>query len=125
MCLQVKLNWFQKLFKITPRLKIAKHDIKVYKLLREGEKLESPFFPQIWTPGKLATSPIIIVKGIGRCFVEIGFHSLLDPEDKFPWAIVQMYNAVIPKGSFYLIGDFGDIVSDQLIITSRYEEEIR
>lgn len=33
MCLVIKRNWFQRLFNITPRFKIAEKDINVYKVL--------------------------------------------------------------------------------------------
>ena len=34
----------------------------------------------------------------------------------------NLYNAIIPKGSRYVIGDSGDIVSDQLIIIDKYKK---
>lgn len=59
-------------------------------------------------------------KGNPYCYVNVGFHSFTIPTcEMFPFG--TLYNAVIPKGSRYLVGNNNDIVSDQLIIIDKYK----
>ena len=140
MCLVPKQNWFRKTFHMKPKIKIARKNIKVYKLLEcSSGRLFSYFFTWYeWELNKIQASPIVITTQkyaikettnvLQRWIIEQGLHSYLDPNmcisiKRFPSLIKSnLYNAIIPKGSHYIIGDEGDIVSDRLIITNKYKE---
>ncbi len=126
MCLIAKRNWFQRLFDITLKVKVAEEDINVYKVLtQDAHGLVSPCYHYKWCLGKLEQSPMIIEKTKGHIYyVDVGFHSFIIPTyGIFSHSYGTLYNAIIPKGSRYIIGEDNCIVSDQLIITSKYQQK--
>lgn len=126
MCLMVKRNWFRDLFKITPKLKVARKDIVVYKYLSQDlHGLISPIYFQRWRSGECYTSTPIVIKRMKRIgyLVETGFHSYTKPRPfHLGTHLGKLYNAIIPKGSRYIIGEEDCIVSNQLIITGKYND---
>lgn len=127
MCLMVKRNWFRDLFKITPKLKVAKKDIVIYKYLsQDSAGLMSPVYFQRWCLGECCTSTPIVIKRMRHVgyVVETGFHSYTKPRPfHLGRHLGELYNGIIPKGSHYIIGEEDCIVSDQLIITSKYRQQ--
>ena len=126
MCLIVNQNWFQRLFYTTLKVKVAKEDINVYKVLtQDAHSLISPCYSYRWYLGRLEESPMIIekYKRYPRYYVNVGFHSFTIPiHGIFRNSAGTLYNAIIPKGSHYIIGENNCIVSDQLIIISKYKK---
>lgn len=66
---------------------------------------------------------MIIEKSRRLCYVDVGFHSFTIPTHGIFSHSLDLYNAIIPKGSHYIIGEDDCIVSDQLIITSKYQQQ--
>ena len=131
MCLVPKLNWFRRLFRMKPKIRIAEEDIKVYKLLTMSfGRYWSFFFSSYeWKLNKPQKEPIIFRKTevYKHWVIDNGLYSYINFYKSsfiinFPSLVeTNLYNAIIPKGSHYIIGDFGDIVSDQLIIIDKYK----
>ena len=123
MCLVVRRNWFQRLFNIKVKPKTAKKDIEVFKYLEPGCQgiLFSPVYDQEWRLGEVEKTNLVIEKDN---FVTLGFHSYLVPRpNHLPcFNHLELYNAIIPKGSHYIKGDNSDIVSDQLMIIDKYKK---
>lgn len=126
MCLIAKQNWFQRLLNTTPKVKVAEEDINVYKVLRQDAYgLRSPCYCYKWCLGKLEQSLMIIEKTKSNLlyYVNVGLHSYTIPTyGIFSHSYGTLYNAIIPKGSRYIIGEDNCIVSDQLIITGKYQQ---
>lgn len=132
MCLIVKQNWFRSLFRMKPRIRTAKKDIVVYKLLAEDrvhDELASYYYTNFhWSIGKVYSSPLVVEKDKYYYFVEKGFHSFLSKPSHdhilfyFPPLhpfFQALYKAIIPKGSKYIIGEKDEVVSDHLKIVER------
>lgn len=132
MCLVVKQNWFQTLFRMKPKIRTAKKDIVVYKLLAEDRvhnELASYYYTNFhWSIGKVYSSPLVVEKDKSYYLVGKGFHSFLNKPSHdhilflFPpsYPFFQaLYKAIIPKGSKYIIGEKNEIVSDHLKIVER------
>lgn len=109
------------------RASIAEKDIKVFKMLvRDGRKLVSPYQFTEYKLNKLYESKL--VKEVreheyGGYSVNRGLHAFVNLEyAKFK---IQgnnsraIYNAIIPKGSMYYLGNNNDIVSNQLKVTRK------
>lgn len=116
------------------RKKIAKEDIKCFKVLkRRNGRLLSPYMDDVYKIGELKIAEIGEPETVGILFlasiVEEGLHTFTKFDDVFDWEISEgeswswdtaIYHAVIPKGSEYYIGTFQGYkgyVSNQLIVT--------
>lgn len=125
MCLVVKSKWHK-----DGKPFIAGEDFPVFKVLHKAKRrTETPFqeCPVVFTNGKaIIESKLCIVKLSGLkdpYFCHIGIHAYLNCpsakilESQFPKGLnLFVYKAIIPKGTQYLIGINGDIVSTKMII---------
>ena len=124
----------------TPLKRVARKDMKVYKVLKCGfnNSVSSIFFKKTWILGvEEKMSYDIVVQWIGDKLVRIddGLHSLKNKP--FVWNDLwfieydgcsypvfkadvvyneRVFECTIPKGSIYYMNDQGEIVSDRLII---------
>ena len=107
---------------------VADEDIVVYKTLDHRdvftgkEVIRTPyqFYPISFKDGKC------VMDGYLECYpntsVSFGFHSYVDKESAdisciiFAESGMTKHWAIIPKGGRYFLGNYGDAVSDKLII---------
>ncbi len=127
MCLTGKKNWWQRVFRTDIKPKIAKKDITVYKYLKDQQNglLRSPFVGAIYQIGVQQFADLDIrsykYTKTNTFSVEAGLHAFTDYET----AIEQcrfgsdVFKAIIPKGSEYLLGMGNEIVSSHLIIVEK------
>ena len=102
---------------------VAKKKIKCYKYLRPTENGgTAPFFGYKYTFGVENHTQMELTDR----FVTKGFHAfqsrfrgleavLLCPYEKY-----GLYKCIIPKGAKYYLGNYGEIVSDTMIVQSKY-----
>lgn len=138
MCLVVKNKWHK-----DGKPLIAEEDLPVFKVLHKDIRrgLETPIrgYPIVFTDVKATMeSELSVIKSIGFK-KSIGFRNLYlcykgihayinrlssgELKWKFPIGNVFVYKAIIPKGTEYLIGDDGDIVSTKMIIFDKRRHE--
>lgn len=129
MCLRIEnsknWNWF---FKQFPRLKAkrAKKDIKVIKILEydsEYEVFETPFRNAVLPFNEELKSKFTYHECVSVDIHE-GLHSFSNPLiASVLWFLntsnYHYFEAIIPKGALYFIGDRYDVVSNKLIITGK------
>lgn len=102
---------------------IAKHDYKVYKILKNDG--ESMFFNHKYNISELQPVININVRSVlGGYFIYEGYHSYIDPRiakkklkkytiiHDFPTFIAEFR---IPKGTKFYVNSLGEIVSEQII----------
>ena len=129
---------------VKPVKKVAKEDIKVYKILRKyGNRITSPVRKTMeWEIGKLVDlRKPLYYRGGNICnawILKEGFHSLIDCPVLVPtycgkeWTIEKndkclfqcdrgesVYECVIPAGSTYYENEYGEVVSDRLIVLKK------
>ena len=124
MCLKAKKTFWNRLFHICPNPKVAKEDIVVYKLLTitvNSDYPQSPFYDFEWKENVLYSAPLGIFKARSTAdsFIEEGFHAFYSKDGIDRRSKYTLYEAIIPKGSNYFIGDNNDIVADRMKITKR------
>lgn len=105
-----------------PGFLIAKRDIKIYKVLYEFKgQYFSPYHNMEYVPNVEYSSDLVEIKTNEKYFtVRNGLHSygqLRDLKRMHKGESYVIFKGIIPKGSRYARGTFGDIVSDKLIIT--------
>lgn len=108
--------------------KRAKKDIIVYKALKYSEDTRSyytPFRQEDVIFNTTLKSKKSIFKGIFKKHIQAeGVHSerTLFYATRFRWNLINptfIFVAIIPKGSYYYIGEDGDMASNKLVITDR------
>ena len=103
--------------------KIAKNNFTVYKLVKFDtfDTCKSSIYKYIYVFEKLhkLEHSIIIKEKNDMCFIDEGFHSYTNlrilsfVEDLTNGCIVE---CTIPKGAKYYVNNYGEVVSDQIII---------
>ena len=128
MCLIVKKRWHK-----DGKPLIAEENIPVFKVLRKDTRrgLETPFFeyPIVFKDGKAILESELVgfeprryndsytcYKGIHACLDRLSSIAL---KRRCPGGNGLVYKAIIPKGTQYLIGINGDIVSTKMIIFNK------
>ena len=105
--------------------KIAKNDILVYKCLDistfSGRKIITPYkhYPITFDENGIFTYPKVRLQKIANTEITKGIHAYYNKvvADKEPWiGVIEIFYAIIPKGSRYFIGVAGDIVSNNMRI---------
>ena len=130
--------------KTIPVRRIAKNNIKVYKILyKVGNIIKSPVFNEFaWEIGvdfSISSTRLYTVKSGELYYIDEGFHSLKDVPIKkgFYWYTPKtnymlfgidehtdtLFECIIPKGSAYYINSNGEIVSDHLKIVKKYKKK--
>jgi hypothetical protein len=127
MCLTIRPLSVLKNIILGPKYRIAKKDIPVYKLLklnRDGS-WESPIQEYPYTLNIVMVSPL---ENLTRkhLYLEIGLHSYRNQRNALQ-ALLYMHSirtlmlkAIIPKGSLYIKGVGGEIISNQLIVLEEH-----
>lgn len=96
-------------------ISIATEDIPVFKVLCDNHT--SPIRGYFYTPETHSIPKIESINGV----VREGFHSFLNRSRAENFAQTyhkyKVFEAIIPAGSEYIIGDSGDIVSNTLRFT--------
>jgi hypothetical protein len=134
MCLTVKIPWYLKLFDLDVIIKpdffnkyivkTAAKDITVCKVLDGNSRtgLVTPFRQMPMTLGKTYHTEKfgVMMEGYRNRSIEIheGFHSYITPSDSCD-STCQLYHAVIPKGTKYVLGH-GQVVSLSLKIVDKF-----
>ena len=127
MCLTINKHYHKQPFKA----KIAKEDIKIYKVLdTKLKKLKSPYKNFKWKLNEVFTSDLIFDEFYYSYEINEGLHSFSkinkNTKDYFyllKWDSCKLFEGYIPKGSNYFIGKNNEIVSDQLILTKECENK--
>ena len=121
--------------KVEPVRMVAESDIKVYKVLskRKGH-IESPIYNEFrWKVGEVRKCDSEIVVSFNRFYwlIRKGFHSVRSCPvvEGYKWrssdsgealfmldSCDYVYECVIPAGSVYYENEWGDVVSDALIV---------
>lgn len=131
MCLVGNKNWRQTilpfLFKVKPS--IATEDITVYKILERysltSEKWYSPYRGVRYILGKSYRSDLEIYQRSSKLTftVEEGLHAYTSLEKAMSMSSyrshLEVFKAIIPKGSEYLIGEHNEIVSNHLVVVQK------
>jgi hypothetical protein len=116
---------------VNSSLLTANNDILAYKYVKkEGNLIVSPYYRFYWEPGKIYhINKLTIVKELGTLCVNDGFHAYLAKTDQVQNGIIGLKTIrsihekdciiakmIIPKGSKYVLGYVGYIVSDSMIL---------
>lgn len=131
--------------KTLPVRKIAKSNIKVYKILyKVGGIIKSPFFKEFsWEIGvdfSIPSNCLFVEESPRMYFINEGFHSLKNipiiVENSY-WINSKtrlilfttdradtLFECIIPKGSIYYINSNGEVVSDHLRIVKEYKKKV-
>lgn len=118
----------------TQNVKTAKEDIHCYKVLRiKNTHLISPYQKYRYYLNKLVTVDKMIHNNFGNVYEGLhAYTTKLKALNCIIWMArvlgwghdnYKVYNCIIPKGSKYYLGNNGDIVSNQMIITGRYKDK--
>jgi len=100
------------------KVQTATEDIICWKEVERGEKIFSPYRRFVYKKGKVYTRGCLRKKEYKMFNVlNIGFHSYIVRKDilRFidEWSVVKF---IIPKGARYLINDFNEYISNQIIM---------
>lgn len=110
--------------------KIASDDIAIFKVLRKyGRVYKSPWWGTEWKLGEIKTSPMKrrlreFTKGWQKKMINQGLHAYLATPKrkrstmmKFTHSVV--FAGIVPKGSYYYLGEDNEIVANQMIMTKK------
>lgn len=125
------------LYTIQTKIRIAKKDIPVYKVLETEPDTEGLLSLYRYEEYKLGELKLASIGVMGRPYPDVrilpnfstackvyiinqGLHSFTSLRKaemaKRPWNNATVFKAIIPKGSEYICGIHGDIVSNQLVV---------
>lgn len=127
MCLTIRPISVLKNIILGPKYRVAKKDIPVYKLLtlnRDGT-FESPVREFPYTLNTVMVSPLETLTR-RTISVDLGLHAFRDRNHAFSSLLYShsirtlVLKAIIPKGSLYIKGVEGEIISNQLIVLEEH-----
>jgi len=106
-------------------IRVAKEDIRVFKVLKSG--LKAPYRSTQYRLKKLVQVKTRLGGDKSKKDINKGLHACVSLWQakvlKNRWDNAYIYCAIIPKGAIYKLGCNSDIVSNQLKITRRYAKQ--